>query len=334
MTEPHRFSVAPMMDWTDRYCRRFHRLLTRHALLYTEMVTTGALIHGDRAQHLDFDPVEGPVALQLGGCDPDDLALGARLGAQWGYHEINLNCGCPSERVQRGAFGACLMAEPDLVARCVSAMRQAVDLPITVKHRIGLGRDESLQMVVDFVGAVSQAGCTRFIVHARNAWLEGLSPKQNREVPPLRYSALSELQRQFPHLQFILNGGLSDWDSLELWAGRCDGVMVGRAAYQSPWLLSEVDHRLFHQPPDTEGFQRLEEIVMQLRALAQAMVRRDEPIRRLARHTLGLCNGHPGARRWRQLLSDPRALQDNDPDLFIRALEMVGHGARAAPVGP
>src|ERR1700733_10667161 len=202
---PRRVSVAPMMDWTDRHCRSFHRILTRHTWLYTEMVTTGALLHGDVARHLAFTPGEAPVALQLGGSEPEDLARSAKLGEQWGYDEINLNCGCPSERVQRGAFGACLMNEPELVADCVKAMVDVDDVPVTVKHRIGIDKVESYDFVRDFVGKVNEAGCETFIVHARNAWLKGLSPKQNREVPPLRYETVHRLKRDFPGLTIVLN---------------------------------------------------------------------------------------------------------------------------------
>ena len=209
-----RLSVAPMMDWTDRHCRFFHRLLSRRALLYTEMVTTGALLHGDVPRHLDFNELEHPVALQLGGSEPQDLARAARLGEQWGYDEINLNCGCPSPRVQRGAFGACLMAEPATVADGVKAMRDTVSLPVTVKHRIGIDRIESYDFVRDFIGQVSQAGCETFIVHARNAWLDGLSPKENREIPPLRYEWVYRLKKDFPALQLIINGGVTSGEQL------------------------------------------------------------------------------------------------------------------------
>ena len=204
-----------MLDWTDRHCRFFHRQLSKHARLYTEMVTTGALIHGNQARHLDFNDCEHPVALQVGGSDPADLATVTKLAQQWGYDEINLNCGCPSERVQKGAFGACLMAEPQLVAQCVSAMRDAAPIQVSVKHRIGLDENESLDFLVDFVGQVAQAGCQVFIVHARNAWLKGLSPKQNREVPPLRYDRVQSLKKIFPQLKFILNGGLDNFAQIE-----------------------------------------------------------------------------------------------------------------------
>ena len=215
-----------MMDWTDRHCRYFHRLLSRHALLYTEMVTTGALIHGDQPRHLDFNVEEHPVALQLGGSEPADLAQAAKLGELWGYDEINLNCGCPSERVQRGAFGACLMAEPQLVADGVKAMVDVVSVPVTVKHRIGIDRVESYDFVRDFVGTVADAGCSTFIVHARNAWLQGLSPKENRELPPLKPDWVVRLKQDFPALAFVINGGITSTEHIQTHLQQLDGVMV------------------------------------------------------------------------------------------------------------
>ena len=235
---PWRLSVAPMLDWSDRHCRYLHRLLSRRALLYTEMVTTGALLHGDVARHLRFNVEEHPVALQLGGSEPVDLARAARLGQDWGYDEINLNCGCPSERVQRGAFGACLMREPTLVADGVRAMRDAVDIPVTVKHRIGIDQDESYAFVRDFVGTVAEAGCGVFIVHARNAWLKGLSPKENRDIPPLRYGVVAQLKQDFPHLTIAINGGIRDSATVAEQLTQVDGVMVGREAYHNPWWLT------------------------------------------------------------------------------------------------
>ena len=232
----HRLCIAPMMDWTDRHCRYFHRLISRNARLYTEMITAPALDHGDVPRHLDFDPAEQPVALQLGGSDPAQLARAAKLGDRWGYAEINLNCGCPSERVQTGSFGACLMAEPNLVADCVKAMRDAVSLPVTVKHRIGLDGDQDYRFVRDFVATVAEAGCETFIVHARNAVLKGLSPKENREIPPLRYEYVRRLKRDFPQLSIVLNGGVSDWETIERELAHVDGVMLGRTAYHDPYF--------------------------------------------------------------------------------------------------
>lgn len=240
-----RLCVAPMIDVTDRHCRYFHRLLAPRARLYTEMITTGALLYGNVARHLDFDEAEHPVALQLGGSEPDALAQSARLGQQWGYDEINLNCGCPSERVQKGAFGACLMAEPDLVADCIKAMQDAVDIPVTVKHRLGLDYDESYAFVRDFVGKIYDTGCRVFIAHARNAVLKGLSPKDNREIPPLRYDVVSQLKRDFPDCVFVLNGGLADAAQSVRAAADFDGVMLGRAAWHTPRVLSEVSLQLW-----------------------------------------------------------------------------------------
>lgn len=295
-------SVAPMMDWTDRHCRVFHRLLTRHTRLYTEMVTTGALLHGDVPRHLDFDPVEHPVALQLGGSEPADLAQAARLGAQWGYDEINLNCGCPSERVQRGAFGACLMAEPRLVADCVKAMVDVVDVPVTVKHRIGIDKTESYDFVRDFVGTVAEAGCGVFIVHARNAWLKGLSPKENREVPPLRYELVHRLNREFPQLVIAINGGIATDDLVQAQLAEVDGVMVGREAYHNPWWLARWDALFYGEAPSTLTREDVE--AQMVAYMEREHAARGTPWHSVARHMLGLYNGLPGARRWRQVWSD------------------------------
>jgi len=322
---PWRLSVAPMMDWTDRHCRYFHRLLTRRTRLYTEMVTTGALLHGDVARHLDFDAQEHPVALQLGGSEPEDLARAARLGERWGYDEINLNCGCPSERVQRGAFGACLMAEPHTVADGVKAMRDAVSVPVTVKHRIGIDQDEAYGFVRDFVGTVAEAGCSVFMVHARNAWLKGLSPKENREVPPLRYETVYRLKRDFPALTIGLNGGVDDEAQIAAHLAHIDGVMVGREAYHNPWTLAQWDERFFGDTvwrPERAAVEAAMVDYMERRVAA------GEPWSRVARHMLGLWNGLPGARRWRQVWSDHR-LKDAPPrDVAARA-RAARHGAEA-----
>src|SRR5680860_371520 len=240
-----KISVAPMMDWTDKHCRAFHRKITRHTWLYTEMVTTGALLYGDVARHLNFSQEEHPLALQLGGSDPGDLAKSAKLGESWGYDEINLNCGCPSERVQKGAFGACLMSEADLVADCVKAMRDVASIDITVKHRVGVDQIQSYEFVRDFVGTVAQAGCTTFIVHARNAILKGLSPKQNREIPPLKYDFAYQLKRDFPQLEIILNGGIKTSDEIDYHLKYIDGVMLGREAYHNPYLMADFDARYY-----------------------------------------------------------------------------------------
>ncbi|MGA0795634.1 MAG: tRNA dihydrouridine(20/20a) synthase DusA [Quisquiliibacterium sp.] len=318
-----RFSVAPMLDWSDRHCRFFHRLLTRRARLYTEMVTTGALLHGDRARHLNFNVQEHPVALQLGGSEPDELALCARLGEQWGYDEINLNCGCPSERVQRGAFGACLMAEPILVRDCVRAMRDAVSVPVTVKHRIGIDKVESYDFVRDFIGTVAQGGAQVFIVHARNAWLKGLSPKRNREVPPLRYEIVARLKQDFPELTIVINGGLTTLEASSAQLEVVDGVMLGREPYHHPWLLASVDPLLFGEASTvTDRFELIEPLV----EYSARHVRDGGRVRDLARHVLGLFNGLPGARRWRQRLSDPLELGRNDPMLIASAAKQVSAG--------
>lgn len=299
-TVPWRLSVAPMMDWTDRHCRYFHRLLSRHALLYTEMVTTGALVHGDVERHLRFNAEEQPVALQLGGSEPADLAHSARLGERWGYGEINLNCGCPSERVQRGAFGACLMNEPRLVADCVKAMVDAVSVPVTVKHRIGIGRSEEYAFVRDFVGTVAEAGCRVFIVHARNAWLEGLSPKENREIPPLRYDVAAQLKADFPDLELVLNGGIKTLDECRTHLQTFDGVMLGREAYHNPYLLAEVDQQLFGSAAPVVS---RAEAMEKLRPYIVAHMQSGGAMHHITRHILGLGQGFPGARRFRQLLS-------------------------------
>lgn len=309
-----------MMDWTDRHCRYFLRLISRHARLYTEMITAPALMHGDVPRHLDFDPAEHPLALQLGGSDPRELAHAARLGERWGYDEINLNCGCPSERVQTGSFGACLMAEPALVADCVRAMRDAVDIPVTVKHRIGLDHDERYAFVRDFVGTVAEAGCEVFIVHARNAVLKGLSPKENREIPPLRYDVVRRLKGDFPALIFVLNGGLADWDAIERERPLVDGVMLGRAAYHNPYLLAEADRRIFGDPSRPRS---RAEVMAALAQYAARQLAQGTALRSMARHVLGLYHGVAGGRRFRQLLSDATRLKDADASLFDEVLRAV-----------
>jgi tRNA-dihydrouridine synthase A len=305
-----RMSVAPMMDWTDRHCRYFHRLLTRRTRLYTEMVTTGALLHGNVPRHLAFDETEHPVALQLGGSEASELARCAKLGAQWGYDEINLNCGCPSERVQRGAFGACLMAEPRLVADCVKAMVDAVDVPVTVKHRIGVDKVESYDFVRDFVGTVAESGCTVFLVHARNAWLKGLSPKENREVPPLRYDLVHRLKRDFPRLTIAINGGITTDDVVQQQLRDVDGVMIGREAYHHPWWLARWDAQYYGDA--ASGLQREEVEARMVAYMEREQAREGTPWHTIARHMMGLYNGLPGARRWRQVWSD-HALKGRPP---------------------
>ncbi|MFH7043805.1 tRNA dihydrouridine(20/20a) synthase DusA [Paucibacter sp. JuS9] len=302
LSSPWRLSVAPMLDWTDSPCRVFHRLLTRQTRLYTEMVTTGALLHGDVPRHLDYDAVEHPVALQLGGSEPADLAACARLAEKWGYDEVNLNCGCPSERVQKGAFGACLMAEPKLVADGVKAMRDAVGIPVTVKHRIGIDREESYDFVRDFVGTIAEAGCEVFIVHARNAWLQGLSPKENREIPPLRYELVHQLKREFPQLTIVLNGGVKSDEEIEQQLQHVDGVMVGRQAYHEPWQMAGWDQRFFGQAGPAESREQVEAAWVEWLDHRSQATRRHWP--QAMRHALGLWNSEAGARRWRQIWSD------------------------------
>ncbi len=326
-TTPWRLCVAPMMEWTDRHCRWLHRQLSRHARLYTEMVTTGALLHGDVRRLLAFDPVEHPVALQLGGNHARDLAVCARLGEAWGYDEINLNCGCPSPRVQRGAFGACLMEHPALVADCVRAMRDAVRVPVTVKHRIGIDRVEDYAFVRDFVGTVAEAGCTVFIVHARNAWLDGLSPAENRTVPPLRYAVVHRLKRDFPHLTIVINGGITTDAQVAEHLRHVDGVMVGREAYHNPWWLASWDERYFGVPGPAQDRDAVEA------RMVSYMERHGGELPggwyAIARHMLGLRHGQPGARRWRQVWSDHR--------LKGQAPAVIAHLARQAlqrPLSP
>jgi tRNA-dihydrouridine synthase A len=324
MASPHRLCTAPMMDWSDRHCRYYFRSLAPHAVVYSEMITTGALVHGDVPRHLDFDPAERPVALQLGGSEPAELAHCAKLGERWGYDEINLNCGCPSERVQRGAFGACLMAEPGLVADCVKAMQDAVAIPVTVKHRLGLDRNEDYGFVHRFVATLARAGCRTFIVHARNAVLKGLSPKDNREVPPLRYHDVRRLKSEFPELEIVLNGGIAGAREAEAALAQVDGVMLGRAAYHDGYVLAELDARLFGGVPPERA-----EIVRRMHRYAVGEVARGVPLRAIARHLLGLYHGRPGGRRWRRLLSDAAGLAANDPALLLDALAAVEAPAEA-----
>lgn len=290
-----------MMDWTDRNCRAFHRHLSRHAFLYTEMVTADAVLHGQRDRRLSFDPAEQPVALQLGGSEPDKLAESARIGAAYGYSEINLNVGCPSERVQSGAFGACLMREPALVADCLSAMREAVGIPVTVKHRLGVDDDEPRDRLFSFVNLLAKAGTTTFIVHARKAWLKGLSPKENRELPPLDYQIVADLKRARPDLEIILNGGLADIDTAQRELAHVDGVMLGRAAYHEPALLLSVDARIFG---DVTPIRTADEAARDFRPWILQRLSEGAVLHSITRHMLGLFAGRAGARQWRRILSE------------------------------
>ncbi|MEY4584348.1 MAG: hypothetical protein RJB10_845 [Pseudomonadota bacterium] len=310
LTNPWRLSVAPMMDWTDRHCRYFHRLLSKNTLLYTEMINAGAVVHGDVPRHLRYNAEEHPIALQLGGSEPDKLAIAARVAEEWGYDEVNINCGCPSERVQKGAFGACLMAEPDLVADGVKAMLDAVHdsakMPITVKHRIGINKTEdtpeSYGFVRDFVGKVADAGCQTFIVHARNAWLKGLSPKENRDIPPLRYEIVHQLKADFPHLNIAINGGITTNVQIVEQLQCLDGVMVGREAYHNPWLLASWDEAFFGAAPSLSTRESIEAQMVTYMEREQAA--HGTPWGTIARHMLGLRHGLGGSRRWRQVWSD------------------------------
>lgn len=320
-----RLSVAPMMDWTDRHCRMFHRQISRHTWLYTEMVTTGALLHGDVSRHLDFNDEEHPVALQLGGSEPTDLAKSAKLGEQWGYDEVNLNCGCPSERVQKGAFGACLMSEAGLVADCVKAMRDAVQIDVTVKHRIGIDDITSYDFVRDFVGTVADAGCHTFIVHARNAILKGLSPKENREIPPLRYEFAHQLKKDFPELEIIINGGFKTIEEIDTHLLHVDGVMIGREAYHNPFMMTSFDARYYNDiaVPKTRA-EVLQAMIPYIHAQLEKHGKSEKggglKLNSITRHMLGLMAGLPNARAFRQTLSDSKKLALGDPDLLLQAL--------------
>jgi tRNA-dihydrouridine synthase A len=316
------FAIAPMIDWSDHNCRYFWRLLTRKALLYTEMVTTGALIHGDRERFLHFNTEEHPVALQLGGSDPAELARCARWAQEWGYDEVNLNCGCPSDRVQSGMFGACLMARPALVADCVKAMRDSCTIAVTVKHRIGIDAMESYEELLAFVEPIAAAGCDVFIVHARKAWLQGLSPKQNREVPPLNYEWVYRLKRDMPHLSIVINGGIQTLAECQTHLQQVDGVMLGREAYQNPWMLAEVDETLFgvDRPANSR-----DDIIAALVPYAERQMARGAHLNHITRHILGLYQGVPGARKFRRHLSENAYKKDASIDILVQAHALV-HG--------
>nr|WP_269209205.1 tRNA dihydrouridine(20/20a) synthase DusA [Chromobacterium vaccinii] len=321
-----RMSVAPMLDWTDRHYRYFARQITRHTWLYTEMVTTGALLNGDVARHLRFDEAEHPIALQLGGSEPAELAACAKLAAEWGYDEVNLNVGCPSERVQKGAFGACLMAEPKLVSDCVKAMRDAVDIDVTVKHRIGIDQIEHYDYLREFVDTVAEAGCRTFIVHARNAILKGLSPKENREIPPLKYDYVYRLKRERPDLEILINGGVKTNAEIAEHLKHVDGVMVGREAYHNPWLMADWD-ALFYGD-EAAGPERAA-VVDAMMPYVTERLGDGSNVRHIARHILGLFQGLPGARNWRRMLSDSKLLDGADAGLLRQAYEATLAGRRA-----
>lgn len=316
----HRFCVAPMLDWTDRHCRYFHRLLSAHALLYTEMVTTAALLHGDTHRFLQFNTAEHPLALQLAGSCPQDLASCARMAEDYYYDEINLNIGCPSDRVQQGRFGACLMAEPELVAACVAAMRQAVAIPITVKCRIGIDEQDSYQALLYFINTIASAGCTTFIIHARKAWLKGLSPKQNRDIPPLRYDIVYQIKKECPELEIIINGGINSLAQAEQQLHHVDGVMLGREVYSQPYLLAEVDKRLFGA---TATVKTREQIIMALIPYIQQQLGAGRRLNTMTRHILGLFHGEYGAKQWRRLLSENVAKINSDENLVLQAFALT-----------
>jgi tRNA-dihydrouridine synthase A len=305
-----------MMEWTDRHCRYFLRLITRRTLLYTEMVTTGALLHGDRERFLRFDPAEHPVALQLGGSDPADLAVCARFGEERGYDEINMNVGCPSDRVQSGRFGACLMAEPNLVAECVAAMKESASIPVTVKTRIGIDDRDSYDELCAFTNAVKSARCDALIVHARKAWLRGLSPKENREIPPLRYDLVRRLKSDFPDMPTVVNGGITNLDQATSFLEGLDGVMIGRAAYQRPWMLAKADRAIYgDEKPEPDPHEVLERFIEYVeREMAHGV-----PLQAMTRHILGLFQGKPGARRWRRVISENVHMPGMTADLLRRA---------------
>lgn len=318
-TIDRRVSVAPMMGWTDRHDRYFLRLIAPDVLLYTVMLTTGAIIHGDCGFHLEFNEEEHPVALQLGGSDPADLARCAKIGQDYGYDEINLNCGCPSDRVQRGRFGACLMREAALVADCVDAMKQGTDIPVTVKTRIGVDELDSYDFLTDFVGTVADKGCEVFIIHARKAWLNGLSPKDNRTVPPLKWDTVYRLKRDFPHLRIILNGGVKTLAHVREGLEHTDGVMIGREAYQNPWFLSEIEK-------DTLGAQKLRDrdaVVEAMTAYAEREMEKGVKLKDITRHILGLYRGLPGARGWRRILSEEAYKPGAKVDLIRIAAQQI-----------
>ncbi len=323
-SQAHRFCVAPMMDWTDRHCRMFHRQLSRHALLYTEMVTAEAVIHGRREKLLGFSSQEHPIALQLGGADPQRLAQAASIGEDFGYDEINLNVGCPSDRVQEGRFGACLMAEPELVAGCVAAMQARVEIPVTVKCRIGIDDQDAEADFQRFIETVAGAGCRTFIVHARKAWLRGLSPKENREVPPLDYARVYRLKAAHPDLEIIVNGGIETLEACDVHLQHVDGVMLGRAAYHDPYVLAEVDRRYFDPAaavPSRAG------ALTGMLEYAGAHIAHGGRLSNITRHVLGLYHGRPRGRLFRRHLSEQGVRRDAGVDVLKEALALAEAGA-------
>lgn len=316
----HRLCIAPMLDWSDRHCRYFHRILSKYAVLYTEMVTTGAIIKGDRQRHLGFNQQEHPVALQLGGSSVQDLADCSKMAEDYGYDEVNLNVGCPSDRVQNGRFGACLMAEPELVAECISAMQAVVKIPVTVKSRIGIDNHDSYEELTHFIRTVAEGGCDTFIIHARKAWLSGLSPKQNREVPPLRYEVVQQIKQDFSHLEIIINGGITSLEQTEGLLHSVDGVMIGREAYHNPYLLMGVDGAIYQQE---EQLKTRHEVVLALLPYIQKQLSEGVRLHSMTRHILGLFHGVSGARAWRRHLSIYAPKPGADDNVVLQALELV-----------
>lgn len=323
MTSAHidrRFTLAPMMEWSTSDCRTFWRLLTKKAVLYSEMVTTGALLHGDKKRFLDYNACEHPLALQLGGSNPADLAECSKIAEDWGYDEVNLNCGCPSDRVQNGMIGACLMAEPKLVAECIAAMQSAVKIPVTVKHRIGIDDMEDYEGLATFVETIAASGCKTFIVHARKAWLKGLSPKENREIPPLQYDKVFQLKQDFPHLEIIINGGITTLDQSKQLLDHVDGVMLGREAYANPYLLAEVDQKIYG---DSRPIISRDDVMEGFMEYCREQLSQGTRLNHLTRHILGLYQGMPGARYFRRVLSEHAHKPGVGVEVIQRALDAL-----------
>ncbi len=316
-----RFCVAPMLDWTDRHERYLLRLISKRAVLYTEMVTTGALIHGDPHRYLQYNREEHPLALQLGGSTPKDMASCAKLAEDYAYDEVNINVGCPSDRVQNGAFGACLMAEAELVAENVAAMREAVDIPVTVKNRIAIDDMPEYETLYHFLQTVSEAGCKTFIIHARKAWLKGLSPKQNRDVPPLNYQLVYQMKQEFPHLEIILNGGIKTLAECEQHLAKVDGVMLGREVYHNPFILREVDKKIYGD--DTQKQQTELEVLQLYMQYMQKELAKGVYLKHLSRHLLGFFNGQPGAKAWRRYISENAYKPGADINVIKKALGFI-----------
>jgi tRNA-dihydrouridine synthase A len=330
MTTPtlnRRFSIAPMMDWSDRHCRMFWRQLTDNALLYTEMVTTGAIIHAGPERFLQFNDGEHPIALQLGGSDPKDLAHCSKIAEDWAYDEVNLNCGCPSDRVQSGMFGACLMAKPLIVADCIKAMQDACSIPVTVKHRIGIDDMESYEELLAFVEPIAATGCSTFIVHARKAWLQGLSPKQNREIPPLEYPMVYRLKKDFPALEIIVNGGITELSECETHLQQVDGVMLGRAAYHNPYLLAEVDQRFYQQD---KSIKTRQQVLLDFLPYVEEQLNLSVPLNHISRHILGLFQQVPGAKQFRRHISENAHLKGAGIEVLEQAMQKLTHAHEQA----